>query len=91
MMKTSTTMAGELMTGFVKAKVSLLMGMKEKAMATATRPADIPQAVQRRRRLRPTPSTTIMLIQVMMKFVPATTRPTATGLEKPTIAKSVAE
>lgn len=75
----------------VTSRVSVLIGMKLNATATAIRPADIPHTVETRTRLRPIGSTHIMLIQVMMKLVPATTRPTATGLEKPTISNNVAE
>ncbi len=54
-------------------------------------PADIPQTVQIRTRRRPRGSTVIMLTHVMIKLTPATTKPTATGLAKPTKANRVAE
>ena len=90
-MKTSTTMAGAETVVASSARVSVLMGMKLKATATARRPADMPQTVQIKTLRRPRGSTAIMLTQVMTKLVPATTRPTATGLEKPTKAKRVLE
>lgn len=55
------------------------MGMKENAIATARRPALMPQTVQTRILRLPIGSTAIMLTQVMTKLVPATTKPTATG------------
>lgn len=84
-------MAGDETVVTSNAKVLVLIGMKLNATATASSPADMPQTVQIRTRRRPRGSTAIMLTQVITKLVPATTRPTATGLEKPTSAKSVDE
>jgi len=91
MMNTKTTMAADETVVASSSSVSVLTGMKLKAIATASRPADMPQTVETRTRLRPIGSTVIMLTQVITKFVPATTKPTATGLEKPTSAKRVEE
>lgn len=62
-----------------------------KATAVATMLAAMPQTVDTSSRRRPTRSTNIMLTQVITRLVPDTTRPTATGSEKPTRAKRVPE
>jgi hypothetical protein len=77
-------MAGVDMLSLLSSSVSGSMGMKEKATATASRPALMPQTVHTKILRLPTGSTAIMLTQVMTKLVPATTKPTATGFEKPT-------
>ncbi len=67
------------------------MGMKRNAMAARTSIRDIPQTVQRSRRLRPSWSQYFKDMPVKQKLVTATTLPTAIGLLEPTMLKSVAE
>lgn len=91
MMNTRTTMAAVETAFCSNSSVDVLTGIQWKATATDKRPADMPQAVETRILRRPQGSANIALTKVMTKLVPATTRPTAVGLENPTRAKRVEE